>query len=57
MFANPGLRTIELAFIGFNIAEYGTWIAIMVFAYGVGGAAASGTIGAVQLVPAAIFAP
>jgi MFS family permease len=54
---NADLRRVELAFVGFNVAEYGTWIAIMVFAYGVGGATAAGIIGVVQLVPAALFAP
>lgn len=56
-FANVDLRRVQLAFIGFNVAEYGTWIAVMVFAYGVGGTTASGIIGAVQLIPAALFAP
>lgn len=53
----PNLRRLELAFIGFNIAEYGTWIAMLVFTYRVGGVTASGLVGAVQLVPAALFAP
>jgi MFS family permease len=53
----PNLRRVLLAFIGFNVAEYATWIAIMVFAYHVGGVAASGLAGAIQLVPAAAIAP
>jgi MFS family permease len=56
-FAGADLRRVELAFIGFNVAEYGTWIAVMVFAYRVGGTSASGVVGAAQLVPAALLAP
>ena len=57
VFGNPDLRRVELAFVGFNAAELGTWIAILVFAYEAGGAAAAGAIGVVQLIPAMIFAP
>ncbi len=32
------LARIELAFLGFNMAEYATWIAILVYGYGEGGA-------------------
>ena len=57
VFGNPDLRRVELAFVGYNTAELGTWIAILVFAYEAGGAAAAGAIGVVQLIPATIFAP
>jgi MFS family permease len=57
VFSNPDLRRVELAFVGFAAAEWATWVAIMVFAYQVGGAAAAGAIGVIQLIPAAVFAP
>jgi MFS family permease len=54
---NPGLRRVELAFVGFNVAEWATWVSILAFAYQVGGAAATGLVAVVQLVPAALVAP
>jgi MFS family permease len=54
---NPGLVRVELAFIGFNVAEWATWVSILAFAYEIGGAAATGLVAVVQLVPAALVAP
>jgi hypothetical protein len=54
---NPGLLRVELAFAGFNVAEWATWVSILAFAYEVGGAAATGLVALVQLVPAALVAP
>lgn len=41
----------------YTMAEDGAWIAILAFAYTVGGPAATAAVGVVQLAPAAIFAP
>jgi MFS family permease len=57
VFGNPGLLRVELAFVGFNIAEWATWVSILAFAYQVGGASATGLVAVVQLVPAALVAP
>lgn len=54
---NKDLRRVELAFVGFSLAEHATWVAMLVFAFNVGGATATGTVGVIQLVPAALLAP
>jgi MFS family permease len=54
---NSGLLRVELAYVGFNVAEWATWVSILAFAYQAGGAAATGLVALVQLVPAALVAP
>jgi MFS family permease len=56
-FRQRDIRLVELAYLAFNAAEWATWIVILVYAYGIGGSVAAGSIAVAQLVPAAVFAP
>lgn len=54
---SPALARALLAFFFFNMAEWATYIAILVWAFETGGASAAGLIAVVQLVPAMLAAP
>ena len=51
------IRRVLLAFVGFSLAEWSSWIAILVFAYRQGGAAEAGVVALLQLAPSALVAP
>jgi MFS family permease len=55
--ANRSLRRIEGAFLGFNLSEYGTWVALLVYAHDATGSASVGFVALAQLIPAAAYAP
>jgi MFS family permease len=57
VFRNPDLRRMELAFAGFTATGWSTWIAILVYAFAVGGPTQVGLVSLLLLVPSAIVAP
>ena len=57
VFASPNLRRLQLAWAGSNVGTWAYGVALAVFAYGEGGAAAVGVVGLIRWIPAAIAAP
>jgi len=53
---NPSLRRVLLAYLLFATVEFGTWIAVLLWAYGAIGPASVGLVAPAQLLPAALFA-
>jgi MFS family permease len=51
------LRRVAGAFLAFSIGEWATWVAVIVYAYGRGGAAEAGLVAFIQLVPSVVMAP
>jgi MFS family permease len=56
-FENPVLRRVGIAYALFGAAEFGTWITLLVFAFGHGGPSASLLMVAVQLIPCVAVGP
>ena len=54
---NRSLRNALVAFLLFNAQEQAIWIAVTLYAFARGGAAAAGAVAVMQLIPAALFAP
>ena len=54
---SPALRRVQLAFLLFNIVEFGTWIVVLLYAYDATGPASVGLVVLIQLIPAALLAP
>ena len=54
---NRALVRVLAGYALFVLTEYSAWIAMLVFAYGHGGATVAGIVAAAQLVPGAILAP
>jgi MFS family permease len=55
--ADGRLRREALALALFRLAEFGPWVAMLVYAYAQGGATATGVVSLALLVPTAICAP
>ena len=54
---NASLSRLLGAYLAVTVAEYGQWIALLVYAYERGGAAAAGLVAVIQLIPALLLAP
>ena len=54
---NRALRRVGLAFAAFNGAETGVWVALLVYAFQVGGASSAALIACLQLLPSVLLAP
>ena len=57
LLANRDMRRVLPAYLAFNAAEFGTWIAILLYAYERTGPGSVGIVALGQLVPAALVAP
>ena len=57
VFANTGLRRLELAWAASILGNWAYLVAVSVYAYGVGGEAAVGLLLLLRLVPAGLLAP
>lgn len=53
---NRDLRRVLLGYLAFHIAEFATWVAILLYAYEQTGPASVGVVALAQLVPAAFLA-
>lgn len=57
VFHNPNLRRLELAWVGSVAGDWSSVVALGVYAYQSGGAAAVGLVGAIRFLPSSIVAP
>jgi MFS family permease len=57
VFRSPVLRRLELAYLIFAFGEWSTWVAVIVYAYGRGGATEAGIVVFAELAPSVILAP
>jgi MFS family permease len=55
--ANPDLRRLQLALAGLVVGQWAYTVAVAVYAYQQGGAAAVGVVGLVRMLPSAFAAP
>ncbi|MDH4178741.1 MAG: MFS transporter [Thermoleophilia bacterium] len=56
-FRNPDLRRLQLAWLGSVVGHWSYVVALSVYAFGQGGAAAVGLVWVIRLIPAAVLSP
>src|ERR1700722_13455083 len=54
---NRALTRLLLAYLLMMVAEFGEWLALIVYAYAHGGASAAGLVAVLQLIPSMLLAP
>jgi predicted MFS family arabinose efflux permease len=54
VFRSPELRWLQLAWGGFYVSEWASFVALSIYAYGVGGARAIGLLGVIRMLPATL---
>ena len=54
---NRALSRLLLAYVAMIVAEFGEWLALIVYAYARGGASAAGLVAILQLIPSMLLAP
>ena len=57
VFRSPELRRVECAWAGYYVADWSAFVALSIYAYDFGGAAAVGVLGVVRALPAALGVP
>ncbi len=57
VFRSQILRRLEAAYLVFSFGEWSTWVAVIVYAYGRGGAAEAGVVVFIELAPSVVGAP
>jgi MFS family permease len=57
VFTNANLRRVQLAWAATMLGQWAYYVALSVFAYKAGGAAAVGLVGLIRMIPSAIAAP
>jgi MFS family permease len=57
VFRNPALLRLEAAYFFFAFGEWSTWVAVIVYAFGRGGAAEAGVVAFVELAPSLVLVP
>ena len=57
VFRNRVLRDLEWAYLLFSFGEWATWVAVIVYAYGRGGAGEAGWVVFASLAPSVVLAP